>query len=290
MMTKWRARLAALTLLGGMTGLSGAADAASALDYLESLKGKPARYLAPSQIDPRYTMALYVNASNRGANRQRMWVLQRDKIGGSWRLGMWDKAYWKKRGAKKYNVKPGSEPPFSWLVSTGRKYRGDSRSGPTPLGVYSVDERRWRVHTGYHSRGMIHVLFIDYHYSSGRRSGVAFHGTTRSQYWKLGRIDSHGCIRMHQRNALGLVRRVMGRDKTLTQSQRWGAVPRYWKTERRGGARFGYKRDGGAHYAPTAFMFEGGSGDPSMLRNAKHFQPPVLTKSGYRVLTVIFRD
>ena len=286
----WRMRFVALTLLGGIAGLSSGAHAGSALDYLESLKGKADRYLAPSQIDPRYTMALYVNASKSGPNRQRMWVLQRDKVGGPWRLGMWDKAYWKKRGAKAHNVKPGAEPPFSWLVSTGRKYRGDRRSGPTPLGVYSVDERRGRVHSGYHSRGMVHVLFIDYHYSSGRRSGVAFHGTTPSQYRKLGRIDSHGCIRMRQRNALGLVRRVMGRDKTLTQSQRWGSVPRYWKNERRGGARFGYKRDGAAHYAPTAFMLEGGSGDPSLLLDAKGPSPPVLTKTGYRVLTVIFRD
>ena len=284
----WRERSVAFALLLGISGFSGPAYAGAALDYLEGLKGKSARYLAPSQVDPRYMMALYVNAANRGPNRQRMWVLQRDKPGGPWRLGMWDKAYWKKRGARKYNVKPGQEPPFSWLVSTGRKYRGDRRSGPTPLGVYSIDERRWRVHTGYHSKGMIHVLFIDYHYSSGRRSGVAFHGTTRSKYWKLGRIDSHGCIRMHQRNALGLVRRVMGRDGVLTKDQRWGDVPRFWKAERRNGARYGYFRDGRTHFAPTALLLEGGSGNPAVLLDAKH--APVLTKTGYRVLTVIFKD
>jgi hypothetical protein len=50
------------------------ASANQALDYLEGLKGINERYKAPSELDPRYTVALYVNTATRGAWRQRMWV------------------------------------------------------------------------------------------------------------------------------------------------------------------------------------------------------------------------
>ena len=197
-----------------------------ALNYLEGLKGKTDRYMAPSEIDPRYTIALYANAVTNGANRQRMWVLERDGIGGPWRLSLWDKHFWKKKSKqKKYGLKEGETPPFSWLISTGRYYPGNRFAGPTPSGVYSLDERRGRSHRGWHARGMIHTLFIDYHYSSGRRSGIAFHGTTRWMYRRLGRADSHGCIRMNQHNALALLKRVRGSDGVLTKEMRYGEVP-----------------------------------------------------------------
>ena len=38
-----------------------------ALDYLESLKGSSERYKAPSELDGRYTVALYVNAAGSGS-------------------------------------------------------------------------------------------------------------------------------------------------------------------------------------------------------------------------------
>jgi hypothetical protein len=37
-----------------------------ALTYLESLKGSSERYKAPSELDGRYTVALYVNAAGSG--------------------------------------------------------------------------------------------------------------------------------------------------------------------------------------------------------------------------------
>ncbi|MEO1719402.1 MAG: L,D-transpeptidase [Pseudomonadota bacterium] len=243
----------------------------SALTYLEDLKGKK-KFLAPSEIDDRYTLALYVNVSARGPRAQRMWVLQRDEIGGAWHVGMHDKAYWRRRG-----LPDTVAPPYSWPVSTGRHYRGDRRSGPTPQGVFAMDERRYRTTRGYHAPGMIHAMFIDLHYSSGRASGVAFHGTTRSKYRMLGRIDSHGCIRMTQANARGLLARMQGRDGVLTDEMRWGQVPRYWRSER-GFTRRGYRRDG---RALTASM----SGSP-----AAEAHTDVLTKVGYRAITIMFAD
>ncbi|MEO0618616.1 MAG: L,D-transpeptidase, partial [Pseudomonadota bacterium] len=203
-----------------------------ALRYLEGLKGKE-RFKAPSELDPRFTMALYVNTAARGPHAQRMWMMQRDALGGAWSLAMWDDGYWRRRG-----LPNAMTPPYSWPVSTGRHYRGDRKSGPTPTGVYTIDERKYRMAYGYTVPGMINVTYIDLHYSSGRRSGVAFHGTTRSKYRKLGRIDSHGCIRMTQPNARALLDRLRGRDGVLSEAMRWGEVPRFWKRER-GGTRYG---------------------------------------------------
>ena len=252
---------------------------APALDYLEGLKGKE-KYLAPSEIDPRYTMAFYVNASGSGKNAQRMWFLQREEIGGEWRLGLWDKKLWSRKG-----LPSGMMPPYSWLVSTGRKYRGDSRSGPTPTGVFAIDERKYRLARGYASPGMINVVYIDLHYSGGRRSGVAFHGTTYGRYRRLGRIDSHGCIRMTQKNALAVLNRLQGRDKNLSDDMRWGEVPRFWKTQR-GGRRYGYNRRGisiPVEPEQTARAPTGSMSDATPL-------PHVLTKTGYRAIAIIFQD
>ncbi|MEL7544707.1 MAG: L,D-transpeptidase family protein [Pseudomonadota bacterium] len=272
-----------------------------ALGYLESLKGK-ARFKAPSELDPRFTMALYVNTAARGPHAQRMWMMQREAIGGAWSLAMWDKGYWRRRGL------PGAmTPPYSWLVSTGRHYRGDRKSGPTPTGVYTIDERKYRMAYGYTVPGMINVTYIDLHYSSGRRSGVAFHGTTRSKYRKLGRIDSHGCIRMTQPNARALLDRLRGRDGVLSEAMRWGEVPRFWKRER-GGTRYGYHRDGATHPLPIVAKAVSGvtqlasveptsasaplsltSSDAGETGESERF-PSVLTKQGYRAVVVLFQD
>ena len=98
----------------------------------------------------------------------------------------------------------GEAPSYSWPVSTGRYYRGDPFSGPTPTGVFALDERKWRYGRGYTAPGMIHTMYIDFHYDNGRRSGVAFHGTLPGRYRRLGSIDLHGCIRMKQKNAASL--------------------------------------------------------------------------------------
>ena len=221
-----------LFAMGGLLAalvLSAAAPAraADALGYLEGLKGKPQPLHAPSEIDPRYTTALYVNTSGSGPNKQRMWVLNRDSIGGPWRLALWDKDYWKKA-----KLGDGEIPTFSWLVSTGRSYPGDHKSGPTPNGVFALDERKRRYGWGWLQDGMVHVMHIDFHYPDGRVTGVAFHGTTAGRYRRLGNIDSHGCIRMHQKNALALLNRVTGKDGTLAEDLRWGEVPRFWAAEK----------------------------------------------------------
>ena len=262
--------------------------------YLESLKNKTKNYLSPSQIDSRFNIAIYVNASGSGPNAQRMWVLQRDPASGDFKLAMWDKAWWNsKRARKKYRIEKGQTPPFSWLVSTGKKWRGDNRSGPTSLGVFALDERPGRTQKGWHAPGMIHAMYIDLHYNSGRRSGIAFHGTTRSQYRKLGRIASHGCIRMHQTNALNLLKRIKGWDNVLTDEQRWGEVPRFWKRQKNSN-RYGYVRDGSllprspekAAAAVNASVVNQSGTTLSDIQSTA----PALTKTGFRAVAIIFRD
>ncbi len=261
----------------------------AALEFLEDISDKRAPYLPPSKIDPRFTLALYVKTNGSGLRAQRMWVLQRDVVGGPWKLALWDKRYWRRKG-----LPSNLTPPYSWPVSTGRHYRGDPKSGPTPRGVFSLDERKYRSARGYTAPGMINVMYIDYHYSSGRRSGVAFHGTTRGRYRRLGRIDSHGCIRMTQANALALLNRVQGRDGVLDKDMHWGEVPRYWRSQRRG-RRFGYTRDGSVHLPVEAALEQVVSqdGEPSgatFTNDADKPFPPALTKQGYRAIAIIFAE
>ena len=273
----WIAAALALALF------SGAACADPALSYLESLKGSSERYKAPSELDGRYTVALYVNAAGSGPWRQRMWVLHRDAVGGAWRLAMWDEEHWKKQ-----KLAPGEVPSYSWPVSTGRYYRGDPFSGPTPTGVFALDERKWRYGRGYTAPGMIHTMYIDFHYDNGRRSGVAFHGTLPGRYRRLGSIDSHGCIRMKQVNAAAVFDRITGRDKALPPDMRWGEVPRFWKSER-GQNRAGYTRDGGMH-AAEAVVADLATMETGATTVSDAGGGAVLTKTGFRAIAVIFEN
>lgn len=264
--------------------------------YLESLKDRTKNYLAPSQIDNRFNIAVYVNTKGSGPNAQRMWVLQRDPDSGDFKLAMWDKAWWNsKRAKKKYRINKGQTPPFSWLVSTGKKWRGDNRSGPTSLGVFALDERPGRTQRGWHSRGMIHAMYIDLHYNSGRRSGIAFHGTTPGQYRKLGRIASHGCIRMHQTNALNLLKRIKGWDNVLDHQQRWGEVPRFWQREKKN-RRYGYVRDGSLLPQSSPERVAAAGTNAAAISSAgpaftdAQLAVPVLTKTGFRAISIIFKD
>lgn len=82
---------------------------------------------------------------------------------------------------------------YVWKVSTGR--RGYS----TPTGNY----KPYRMHEMWYSRKynmspMPHSIFY--------RGGYAVHGT--SDIKKLGRVASHGCIRLHPSNAKKLFRMV----------------------------------------------------------------------------------
>jgi hypothetical protein len=236
------------------------------VDYLEAL-GKPgtlkgtAKYLPPSQLHDAYDYAIYVNAAAKGPAAQKMWVLNR--VGRKWKLALWDQDYWAQKDVT-------AQPSYSWPVSTGRKY-SDSPSGPTPLGVFNSDDRRARHRVGWGSPGMYNSIYIDLHYSGGRASGVAIHGTTKSKYSRLGTIDSHGCVRMTQRNADEVWRLFHPDNSPGPQSPIWGEVPRYFKSSPRPdlSARRGYVRDG------------------TLLRDKDN---KLLTKPGYRAVFVFFRD
>lgn len=88
-----------------------------------------------------------------------------------------------------------------WRVSTGRNGYG------TPTGSFRPYLlRRMHYSSKYENSPMPHSVFF--------RGGYAIHGT---QYVKrLGRRASHGCVRLHPRNAAQLYRLVLvyGLDNT----------------------------------------------------------------------------
>lgn len=259
-----RSVLAGLTIWAALPVMS--ADTSFGVDYLEGLAAPGSlpdgmAYLAPSQLDPSYTHAFYVNTATRSDAGQKMWVLERQ--GAGWGLALWDEAYWADRAGA---------PTYSWPVSTGRHYTGNRRSGPTPLGIFNVDERDYRHRKGWGGEGMYNSIYIDLHYSGGRRSGVAMHGTPRSEYRKLGRADSHGCVRMRQENADLVWGMMHGTGRPGAGSPLWSeAVPRYFTSTPKGdwSNRFGYVRDG------------------SFLHDASGER---LMKAGYSAVFVFFRD
>ncbi|MCP3971056.1 MAG: L,D-transpeptidase [Rhodobacteraceae bacterium] len=239
------------------------------LDYLEAL-GQPGginpkiAFVPPSRIDPAYSHAIYVNTATGSASGQKMWVIERN--GASWQVARWDEDFWAKKGVE-------GIPPFSWPISTGIRYAGDRRSGPTPLGIFNPDDRNHRHRRGWSSPGMYNSIYIDLHYGSGRASGVAMHGTPRGNYRRLGRAASHGCIRMRQGNSDKVWKLFHGSGRPGTSSPLWSeAVPRYFATPPTptASARRDYVRDG------SVLMDE--------LTGER------LTKPGYSVLFVFFRD
>ncbi|MCL4186616.1 MAG: L,D-transpeptidase [Rhodobacteraceae bacterium] len=219
-------------------------------------------YLAPAALHAAYSLAVYVNTSPSGATGQRMWVLGRDGPASPWTLALQDAAHFDGRDGP---------ADYSWPVSTGRKYPGDPRSGPTPLGIFNVDERPFRHRPGWGSPGMYNALYIDLHYGSGRVSGVAMHGTPRANYRLLGRPESHGCIRMTQANADALWARFHPAGTGGDGSPLWGEVPRFFRSapHRDARARSGYVRDGTLLFDPAGAL---------------------LTRPGYRAVFVFFRD
>ena len=90
---------------------------------------------------------------------------------------------------------------YSWPVSTGRgRYH-------TPTGVYRPYLLKRRHYSSrYHGSPMPYSVFF--------HRGYAIHGTYATRY--LGRRASHGCIRLHPRNAATLYRliRAYGRAST----------------------------------------------------------------------------
>ena len=258
-----------MAAIGAASTLPFAANALEArqkfdLSYLENL-GQPGAlnpkvaFIPPSRIDPAYSHVVYVNTAIRSDGGQKMWVIER--AGDGWQLALWDQEFWADKGT----------PEYSWPVSTGRKYPGDSRSGPTPLGIFNVDDRSFRHRKGWGSPGMYNSIYIDLHYGGGRISGVAMHGTTSSKYKLLGKADSHGCVRMHQSNADMIWAMFHGDGKPGKNSPLWSEVPRYFKSKPSSGraTRWNYVRDG------------------TFLHDANGER---LTKPGYSVLFVYFRD
>lgn len=261
-----------LSLAGATAAVAAASLAAPAcaigapglgIDYLEALGtagGLPAGtpYLPPSRLHPAYRHAFYVNTAFSGAGMQKMWALERDAAG--WRLSMHDPAFWERQGGT---------PAFSWPVSTGTDWPGNPRAGQTPVGVFNPDERRFR--DGWGSPGMYRAVYIDLHYSGGRISGVAMHGTPAAQYPHLGRPASHGCVRLHQDNmdrVWSLLHPGGRQDRTAPV---WGTVPRYFTS------------------APTASL----SGRSGYVRDGRLLHDAggaLLTREGYRAVFVFFRD
>ncbi len=78
---------------------------------------------------------------------------------------------------------------YVWPISSGRKGYG------TPTGNYSP-KRLAKMHYSkkYHNSPMPHSIFF--------RGGYAIHGTGAVK--RLGRRASHGCIRLHPKNAATL--------------------------------------------------------------------------------------
>lgn len=235
------------------------------LDYLEGLAEPGALhesqpFVAPSAVHEAYSHAIYVNVSFHGDARQKMWVLERR--GPGWDVALRDDDYWQRRdGAAAY----------SWPVSSGALHAGNPRAGPTPSGIFNIDERSGRYRSGWGSPGMYKAMYIDLHYNSGRVSGVAMHGTTGGRYRYLGQPASHGCVRLTQSNmdALHAVFHPGGARREA--SPLWGEVPRYFTSDVSDSmaARRGYLRDGTLRYDEVGNL---------------------LTKMGYTALLVFFRD
>lgn len=238
------------------------------LGYLEHL-GKAGvlpesmPYLSPGALHSAYSHAIYVNTAPRGIGAQKMWVIARSgggADGDGWQLALWDGDYWR-----------GQPAEYSWPVSTGRRGPGNPPYVLTPVGIFNIDERSGRNHPGWGSPGMYSPVYIDLHYFSGRISAVALHGTTRSMYPLLGERASHGCVRMTQANADLLWEMIHPGGARGPGSALWGEVPRFFRSVPRDNlaARTGYVRDGSQLYDSNGTL---------------------LTRMGYRVICVFFRD
>ena len=103
--------------------------------------------------------------------------------------------------AQRMNVYVDGKALYSWPVSTARRgYR-------TPVGVYRPTMlHRMHYSRKYNNAPMPHSIFF--------KGGYAIHGTTEIK--RLGRPASHGCVRLHPRNAKTLFNLVKkyGRGKT----------------------------------------------------------------------------
>jgi hypothetical protein len=97
---------------------------------------------------------------------------------------------------------------YNWAVSTGAKRY------TTPSGVYKPEwlARKWRSKQ-YGNAPMPHSIFF--------HDGYAIHGTT--ELARLGKIASHGCVRLHPDNAaklFDLVQKQMANTRVVVSDDR----------------------------------------------------------------------
>lgn len=97
------------------------------------------------------------------------------------------------------------------LISTAGTFNG--RKYVTPTGDFAIDSLQPMHHSSaYNDAPMPWSMFFN--------GGIAIHAATPSEYNDLGRVASHGCVRMHLDNAKLLYDLV---DSTKSQGQ-WSAV------------------------------------------------------------------
>jgi lipoprotein-anchoring transpeptidase ErfK/SrfK len=105
------------------------------------------------------------------------------------------------KSTQRMTVMVGGAPRYHWAVSTGL-------DGGPPSGSYRPErlERKW-FSRKYDWSPMPHSIFF-YH-------GYAIHGTNYIS--RLGRRASHGCVRLHPRNAATLFELVQRYGKRNTR-------------------------------------------------------------------------
>ncbi len=199
-----------------------------------------------------YKMVIFIDAAPMGNSAQTMTVYSYDSVENQFDLLLWDQLYWENRN---------ESPQFSWLVSTGMA--GYDNGISTLPGFFNLHQDRHL--RGHQIAGMIDSLFIDLYYRSGRRSGIALHGTPQNNYPRLGRVASHGCVRMHQRNSRLLFDYIHDSKNKMK-----GLVPVFYET---GDSKNPYVVRGNYNFVGQ-FQYEN---DGS-----------IRTQIGYQVLLVVF--
>ena len=127
-------------------------------------------------------------------------------------------------------------PRHHWTISTGRA------GFDTPRGVFRPQRLARHWVSSQYGGAMPHAIFF--------RGGYAIHGT--GELRALGRPASHGCIRLHPRNAAILYALVQAHGKRDTRIVITGTPPmRARLATPPGGARERAARRGGGEFMPV---------------------------------------
>ena len=97
-------------------------------------------------------------------------------------------------------------------ISSGAGHFGNDGQAyvDTPTGIYRINHSRSDGRR--YGKGMWHSLYFDLVYPWGKTSGLAVHGTSKSQYKNLGRQRSHGCVRTTQAQASSMYESLINDD------------------------------------------------------------------------------